>query len=403
MAPARIDGRNKADVEREPIVMLLKTAESASERISFGAPPEPSLFGLASPEVPPENKFIVQDEIAYVHNSLDVSVTPWATLPEPDVPVREIVLKQSDPGDAVKEPVVSARAQAPVADEAAPSAGVRKSVAEVSGDPPTPQTADTIQLAAAASSNSPAISSRPERGMVTETERLVEEAKVINEITASLGESLLIPLAGRGWIFTSRGEERDAVPLLSRTITEDKTIFEFGAEKIGEFILEFQLQDNVTGGRIDDSIAIHVKDDVDLHQSVAESAPSGIDGGAPQSIAEVIEDPPAGSMFLPHILSNITIEDRTRLEDLATLYNEAGLVKEYTMCLEKYVELFPKNRRNDYRYFELGRLYETEELRNERKARKYYTAILEQYPASLYYLDAKARVHYLDRHFFDLR
>ncbi len=237
------------------------------------------------------------------------------------------------------------------------------------------------------------------------------------DITALFNNTLSVPLEGRGWIYTGAGTGAGSqqITLLSRKITADETIFEFEAASPGRYLLEFQLQDNASGVQRRQTVPVVMAGDLETAAAAAdgeatnaESSESGsaiaaFEPAVPETIEQALGNPAGAAAVLGKLLVLMTPQRRNELDALTGWYRDAGYTKEYARCLERYLEIFPDGRDNDFRYYELGRLYETEELRNEKKARTYYAAVVELYPASLYYFDAANRVHYLDRYFIDVR
>jgi len=225
-------------------------------------------------------------------------------------------------------------------------------------------------------------------------------------ISADKGEPVALIFDGRGWIYTPSETGDGAITLLARTFASEETIFEFDALEVGEYHLQFQFQDNKTGKRAVERVNLVVADAAPAIDNLIEAEHAADEPSPifqPQNIGQALDDPLAAADFLPQLLKRFEPEEKEQLEHIALLYKNSGSNHEYLMCLEKYIEMFPKSGGNDIRYFELGRLYESDEFRNEKKARRYYAVIMELYPASAYYFDAEARVRYLDRHFFDLR
>ena len=72
--------------------------------------------------------------------------------------------------------------------------------------------------------------------------------------------------------------------------------------------------------------------------------------------------------------------------------------------LNRVLQYFPSSDRIDEVYFHLGRLYESDSpVRNIKESLKYYTKVVEEYPVSIHYKQAKKRMEYLENHFFYIR
>jgi hypothetical protein len=418
-------------VQETPLIMLLDVPVSSPEPASFGMLPEPVPIHANVPAR--EKPSLVHEELAYIAHSAESAFIYRERLPEPEIPVAEAPADDTSDitasfakahPDDLPYPAALPQISSPAApshewstfveDLGSPPAAAETSVinrdtAKTSVVPPAAAESSAIPPGAVESPWLPQAAEKKPAAAPVFAERPAAEAQTDNnafeKIALRKADNLFLSFDGRGWIFTSGGTGEHAVSLLSRTITADETLFELSAPAVGEYILEFQFQDNRSGTMSVERVALVVSEEVDA-SGAAEKALEMTETpltGVPVNLAEAIEDPVAATMVLGQILSTIKPEDKVELQRITELYKNIGSTNEYAMCLERFIEIFPDSSGNDFRYFELGTLYESDELRNEKKARQYYAAILERYPASVFYLDAAARVRYLDRHFFDVR
>ena len=103
-----------------------------------------------------------------------------------------------------------------------------------------------------------------------------------------------------------------------------------------------------------------------------------------------------------HMLTEV-IEEPDALLSLADLMFESGHLPETARIYEHLLEGNKRFRGKDRVYFMLGKLYESDSLRDEKKAHFYYSSLLDRYPASRYYQEARERAQYLDSHFLRIR
>ena len=98
-----------------------------------------------------------------------------------------------------------------------------------------------------------------------------------------------------------------------------------------------------------------------------------------------------------------TIEETDSLFAVAELMYESGFLPETAQIYEHMLNITTRFRGKDRVYFMLGMLYESVPLRDEKKAHAFYTTLLDRYPASRYYEEARDRAQYLDSHFLRIR
>ena len=97
-------------------------------------------------------------------------------------------------------------------------------------------------------------------------------------------------------------------------------------------------------------------------------------------------------------------EDAGDLMSAALVTDAAGDIGTTRLLLEGTAEFMGPASRMDWVFYRLGQIYESDgEFRNERKAVRYYQVVLDEYPASLYWEDARERIAYLTRHFLEIR
>jgi hypothetical protein len=101
-------------------------------------------------------------------------------------------------------------------------------------------------------------------------------------------------------------------------------------------------------------------------------------------------------------IENVPIEKQ--LLEAALFAEENELNNTAITLLEEYIDRYPRSRTVDLAYFTLGRIYEKKSsIQDVKQAINYYTKIIENFPASEYWITAEERKEYLDRHFLHIR
>lgn len=419
-------------VDEEPAVLLLALPVMQADPLLFDSPPDPALL-LVKDLSPKESPPVTSNLIDFLRVSETVALS-LGGLPEPFLPEPEVAVEEEVTGEeVVAEEEVTAEEVVEGGGSGEP--GVRRPVTtqmeEMTQIGATAAPVESFAEPAAAQPSAPEVAAPEAERVVAGTFLAPEVAQPVNTsavhlpgakgqsdrraLTFQLGETISLALEGRGWIFTGSTGGGEIV-LLSRTINAVETRFRFDGASAGHYVLGFQIQDNQSGTLMHEGVTVIVQEaraeaspewpveapagpQMDATASAKASSPASL----PSNLAQALEDPETAVAALNELLSSATADQQEELRRITEWYKAAGYVSEYAMCLERYLQVFPHRWDNDFRYYELGRLYETDLLRNEKKARQYYATVVDLYPASLYYLDAARRVRYLDRHFFNLR
>jgi TolA-binding protein len=105
--------------------------------------------------------------------------------------------------------------------------------------------------------------------------------------------------------------------------------------------------------------------------------------------------PPAGPALPPETLPEDYLR-RAREE------SDAGHVQQALAILEQFRSRFPQG--SDEAWWLLGQLYEANSpYRNIRLAMDYYRRLIQEYPQSQRYGDARRRIAYLERYYFNIQ
>lgn len=227
----------------------------------------------------------------------------------------------------------------------------------------------------------------------------IEPVETVSVAGATEGESVEITLPKMGWVFlgTVGGEKVD---YLRREMKGDSVTFYLRPQEPGELELRFDGQDLSTGRR-----ALHV-----VQLTVDEAPPpvyepplrviQSVSTG--QSVSAGVESI-AAEQGVPSSPESTENAPRTRedLEVLADEYAQNGEVEHERDVLALLLER--GNPEYDRLLFHLAQLYEEQPGRDLERAKELYQRVRDEYPFSRYWEEARRRIAYLDRHFFDIR
>ncbi|MFW6339078.1 MAG: hypothetical protein ACOC25_09115, partial [Alkalispirochaetaceae bacterium] len=242
-----------------------------------------------------------------------------------------------------------------------------------------------------------------------------------------VGEELTVRLPGEGWLYLGESEHSDEVRFLSQREREGETVFRFRISRSGEYELQFQRQELLSGRVSEHTLEVAaLSSGSDGSRGVAAEGGEGLSGGeeSAQELPEVGEeepvagsDPGAESLRWPEEFTNDALlqdpaetlrrageSDRYDAVALAELVAGRGDPQGAISLLEAYQGIEERELELDELWFRMARLLEREEeARDLRRAVELYERIVDEYPLSDYYGASRQRVEYLKRHFFLVR
>lgn len=268
--------------------------------------------------------------------------------------------------------------------------------------------------------------SQPDSDISSESDFDEEQDRTVREIAARVKDEISVVFDGSGWIYLGGEKNAGGLAYESRALDEDSTTFVFRAEKLGTYELNFQRQDSFKGTFTYDALRVLVLSDRDFvsHLQNDENIVSVADRFdenryaesdqnsdiSKDNVIELLRDalkrkrleriPALVSIFLEVIADNssdIVLETAENLE-------KEGFAAEAAGVYEKFLLEHPRFWGNDEVCYKLGRLFETSlDFRDEKKALVYYSKIIDEYPASIFWEKADERIRYLKRHFLNVR
>jgi hypothetical protein len=251
-------------------------------------------------------------------------------------------------------------------------------------------------------------------------------------VYATQGQIIEIPYRGTGWVFLGETSAKPGIVYNSRRLEGDGMSFVFRAAEIGVYELKFYRQDFIRDYIINDHVQVIVESALETavpfgapvdrvtalprwpelaSEAAAQAAasaqpglpvqptvPAGQPGLPPSGIADegIVPAGPALQVALPEETLPEEYLRRAREE------SDAGHVQQALAILEQFRSRFPQG--SDEAWWLLGQLYEANSpYRNIRLAMDYYRRLIQEYPQSQRYGDARRRIAYLERYYFNIQ
>ncbi len=221
-----------------------------------------------------------------------------------------------------------------------------------------------------------------------------EPVPEMHEAEVVVRELFITSVDGEGWLYerckTADGNETDNLKYSGREYLDGVTVFTFFPYQTGTYIIQLRKPDYSNGTTVRAVINLEVKANP-ANGSVTEPT-------AEENISEIVSEEPVLVVGEKQEILNAA-----ELEIAAEKLRKAGGCREAaelildTMDIIEWTEL-------DSVYFMLAGLYENcPGIRDERAAAGYYRKIVDYYPVSVYWMDAKERIAYLERNFLYIR
>jgi hypothetical protein len=273
-----------------------------------------------------------------------------------------------------------------------------------------------------------------------------EEIVFSRTVRAVAGQLVEIPFRGAGWVYLGEFGSRRGIAYDSRRLESEGQTFVFRAEQAGTYVLKFYRQDFIRDYILNDYVQVIVGEAPDasgigwfsppadrgrvvaeprwpLIEDAAASSPAAV----PQSPAaepflsalsppadsppetespeppvgvstgrETLTSPPAAPPETP------PDEDPGAYVRKAREEYEAGRAGPALSILDRFKELYPFG--TDEAWWLYGQLFEANSpSRDIRLALDYYRRLISEYPQSPRVPEARRRIAYLERYYFNLR
>lgn len=282
-------------------------------------------------------------------------------------------------------------------------------------------------------SSEPEVELASEDGSGSSSEAAVPAIVPRRSVNAKINQFIDIPYSGRKWIFLGETEATSppVVRFVNRTFSGDDTLFSVQAKNPGKTVLHFYRQDALENTYIDDYVAVEVLDEkaagTNEHVRAAEIAfgksTSAEDAASSPAAAGLSDGSSAGegertvsAASRPAAATGIsaagveTDSDATQkksaeAEQLYAAAQKAFEEKRYEdslTSLQEYEAVAGED--SDKALILRARVYESDsEKRNIKAALEAYEKIVDFFPESVFWDEAKRRSTYLRRFYFDIR
>jgi hypothetical protein len=209
-------------------------------------------------------------------------------------------------------------------------------------------------------------------------------------IYARPGQRVEVPFDGTGWVFLGVEAAKQGLGYNSRRIDGGNQTFVFRAEKTGDYTLKFYKQDFLRDYYINDYVRVIVSDDETIAENSVPSLPFAL-------------PPEDFDWDRPAIPENAPWEMLP--DDYIKQIREAFDARQYEeslALLDEFKERYPAL--SDEALWYYGQVFESNgPQRDVRGALNSYTQLTRQYPQSRFYDEAKNRMAYLNKFYFNIR
>ena len=286
-------------------------------------------------------------------------------------------------------------------------------------------------------SSEPEVELASEDGSGSSSEAAAPAIVPRRSVNAKMNQFIDIPYSGRKWIFLGETEATSppVVRFVNRTFSGDDTLFSVRAKNPGKTVLHFYRQDALENTYIDDYVAVEVLDEkaagTNEHVRAAEiafgksaSAEDAADSGAGSghssdagkiagnlpsalqtAVAKVSAAGQAQSAQNVQSSNGISEKDSAEAEQIYMAAQKAFEEKRYQDSLTSLTEYEASaGEDSDKALILRARVYESDsDKRNIKAALEAYEKIVNFFPESVFWDEAKRRSTYLRRFYFDIR
>jgi hypothetical protein len=405
--------------------------------------------------IPPESPVSETD-------AMDMAEEPVLDLPEtvvPDIPPAEpqqnpaILPLPAAPNLAPPEPPLS---EPPAVGESPPALpSLQPAIPDKPPEPeekppaPPPETPvlRPLEPAAPAPVREPVptpVAPLPDLPVLTPPSAADEEIVFSRTVRATAGQLVEIPFRGAGWVYLGEFGSRQGIAYDSRRLDPEGQTFVFRAEQAGTYALKFYRQDFIRDYILNDYVQVIVGEAPDASgigwfnppmergRVVAEPRWPPIEGATGPAQASAAEPPlpsvnlspetespaavsdtdistPAEAAFSPSALPETSVPEEAPFGEEPGEYvrrardeYDAGRAASALSILDQFKERYPSG--TDEAWWLYGQLFEANSPnRNIRLALDYYRRLVSEYPQSPRVPEARRRIAYLERYYFNLR
>jgi hypothetical protein len=354
-------------------------------------------YDMSGPEVADLDRLpeLIQDGEPIALDEAEARLPNADSAPQtPPVPPAEETAAAPPPAEEAPAP--------PAAGETVASPSAEETIAPPPAEePPPPPPPAAARRAAELPVRPPAVDSGPVRPLPELTARNppvetggAAKPAASRVIRVNTGQLFEIPFEGTGWIYTGEENSKKGVNYASRRVNGGTQTFAFRAEKEGDYTLKFYKQDFLQDYYTNEYVHVIVENPV-AGDSIAENLAEGL-------IAE------NGMATAPAEDSYMRADEGdagSSPEDLLRRAREAAAAQKHPEAialLDKFKALRPAM--NDEALWLYGQSFEAASpARDIRSAIDAYSSLTRDYPQSRYYQNARNRIAFLNRFYFNIR
>jgi hypothetical protein len=205
------------------------------------------------------------------------------------------------------------------------------------------------------------------------------------------GQSFDVPFPETGWVYTGVEDSKSGINYDSRRVENGAQTFTFRAEKEGDYTLTFYRQDFLRDYYTNEYVSVAVRNDAPV-EAAAGTPDGAAAGGTPTAAPSAGDGEPAA-------------ETPAGGEDFLQKAREAADAQKYpeaVALLDRFREQNPGM--NDEAWWLYGQSFEAASpVRDIKSALDAYSYLTREYPQSRYHREARNRIAFLNRFYFNIR
>lgn len=254
---------------------------------------------------------------------------------------------------------------------------------------------------------------------------------IARNVTVDLGQRIELPFEGSGWTYLGETEGREGILYESRRYEGPGLTFVLNTGKVGDFVLRFQKEDLLRGTTNEELVAVHVNPKPLKAEPLPGATPSSLAAALPagpgpgtslpgpagtampaatptQVSGGSVQAPPSPTVTaLPQAQASsafaLSLPDSPEgLLQAARKELLAGRVPGSLTALDRFLALYPEGMDEVFYLYGLS-LEQNGDTKDIKRAYASYKRLVDTWPESQFWDQAKARMAFLERHYFAIR
>ncbi len=262
---------------------------------------------------------------------------------------------------------------------------------------------------------------------------------IARNVTVDLGQRIELPFEGSGWTYLGETEGREGILYESRRYEGPGLTFVLNTSKVGDFVLRFQREDLLRGTTNEELVAVHVNPKPLKAEPLPGAAPASLaappaspGSSQPGSVAPATPATPVTPVAPPKLGTpaapgaspvpaqpSPTVraipqaqassafalslpESPEGLLQAARKELLAGRVSGSLTALDRFLDLYPEGMDEVFYLYGLS-LEQNGDSKDIKRAYASYKRLVDTWPESQFWDQAKARMAFLERHYFTIR